>query len=100
MTTRVDTLEPLPAPEPERPSGRKLSPSEWLRENLFGSRLDTVLTIVFSVIVVWVAYRVGKFVLVDARWEIVERNITNLMVGSFPRDQLSRLWAAVNKDER
>ena len=95
MTTRVDTLEPLPAPEPERPSGRKLSPSEWLRENLFGSRLDTVLTIVFSVIVVWVAYRVGKFVLVDARWEIVERNITNLMVGSFPRDQLPRLWAAL-----
>ena len=89
MTTRVDTLEPLPAPDPERPPGRKLSPSEWLRENLFGSPLDTVLTVLFVVLLAWVAYRVGRFVFFDARWEIVERNITNLMVGSFPRDQLS-----------
>lgn len=79
----------------ERPPTRKLSPSEWARANLFGSRLDTVLTIVFTALLVWVVYRVGRFVLVDARWEIVERNITNLLVGSFPRDQLSRLWAAL-----
>jgi general L-amino acid transport system permease protein len=92
---RVDTLEPRPEPEPERPAERRLSPSEWLRENLFGSRLDTVLTIVFSVVVAWVVYRLGRFVLLDARWEIVERNITNLMVGGFPRDQLSRLWGAL-----
>ena len=31
----------------------------------------------------------------DARWEVVERNITNLMVGSYPRDELWRLWAAL-----
>ena len=79
----------------ERPSIRKLSPSEWVRANLFGSRLDTILTIVFSVLLLWAVYRIGRFVLVDARWEIVERNITNLVVGSFPRDQISRLWAAL-----
>ena len=79
----------------ERPPSRKLSPSEWVRANLFGSRLDTVLTVVFSVVVLWAVYRIGRFVLVDARWEIVERNITNLVVGSFPRDQISRLWAAL-----
>ena len=74
---------------------RKLSPSEWVRANLFGSRLDTILTVVFSLLVLWAVYRIGRFVLVDARWEIVERNITNLVVGSFPRDQISRLWAAL-----
>lgn len=79
----------------ERPPTPKLSPSEWARANLFGSRLDTVLTIVFTALLLWVVYRVGRFVLVDARWEVVERNITNLLVGSFPRDQLSRLWAAL-----
>ena len=31
----------------------------------------------------------------DARWEVVERNITNLMVGGYPRDELWRLWAAL-----
>jgi general L-amino acid transport system permease protein len=79
----------------ERPPTRRLSPSEWARANLFGSKLDTALTIVFSLVVLWVVYRLGRFVLVDARWEIVERNITNLLVGGFPRDQLSRLWAAL-----
>jgi general L-amino acid transport system permease protein len=95
MATRVDTLEPLPAPEPEGPPGRRLSAREWMRQNLFGSVLDTVLTVIFAVILAWIVYRVGKFVLADARWEIIERNITNLMVGSFPRDELWRLWAAL-----
>jgi general L-amino acid transport system permease protein len=91
----MDTLEPVPAPEPEGPPTRKLSPREWMRENLFGSALDTILTVFFALLLVWVAYRVGTFVFVDARWEVVERNITNLMVGGFPRDELWRLWAAL-----
>lgn len=95
MATRVDTLEPLPAPEPEGPPGRQLSPREWMRQNLFGSVLDTVLTVIFALLLAWIAYRVGTFVLADARWEIIERNITNLMVGSFPRGELWRLWAAL-----
>jgi general L-amino acid transport system permease protein len=79
----------------ERPPTRRLTPGEWVRANLFGSRLDAVLTVGFTLLLAWVVYRLGRFVLVDARWEIVERNITNLLVGSFPRDQLSRLWVAL-----
>jgi general L-amino acid transport system permease protein len=93
MATRVDTLEPMP--EPERPPTRKLTPREWVRENLFGSTFDAILTVLFALLLAWVAYRVGKFVFFDARWEVVERNITNLMVGGFPRDELWRLWAAL-----
>ena len=95
MATRVDTLEPLPAPEPDRPPSRRLSPSEWARENLFGSKVDTMLTVVFALLLAWALYRVGKFVLVDARWEIIDRNITNLMVAGFPREELWRIWAAL-----
>ena len=93
MATRVDTLEPMP--EPERPPTRKLTPREWVRENLFGSTLDAILTVLFALLLAWVAYRLGRFVFVDARWEIVERNITNLMVGGFPRDELWRIWVAL-----
>jgi general L-amino acid transport system permease protein len=93
VATRVDTLEPMP--EPERPPTRKLTSREWVRENLFGSTLDAILTVLFGLLLAWVAYRVGKFVFVDARWEVVERNITNLMVGGYPRDELWRIWAAL-----
>lgn len=91
--TRIDTLEPIPIPE--RPPEEHLSPRDWARKNLFGSRLDTVLTIVFGLVVAWLVYRLGKFVFVDARWEIIERNITNLMVSRFPRDELWRVWGAL-----
>jgi general L-amino acid transport system permease protein len=95
VATQIDVLEPLPSPEPEGPPGRRLTPREWIRQNLFGGVLDSILTIVFGLLLAWVAYRVGKFVFVDARWEIIERNITNLMVGRYPRDELWRLWAAL-----
>jgi general L-amino acid transport system permease protein len=93
MVTRVDTLEPVPVPE--RPPERRLSPREWVRENLVATWFDTVMTIVFSLIVAWLVYRLGKFVFFDARWEIIERNITNLMVSRFPRDELWRVWGAL-----
>jgi general L-amino acid transport system permease protein len=95
VATRTDTLEPVPLPEPERPPEERLSPWEWVRKNLFGSVLDTILTIVFAAFLAWAAYRILKFVFVDARWEIVERNLTTLMVGSFPRGELWRVWAAL-----
>jgi general L-amino acid transport system permease protein len=93
MATRVDTLEPVPAPE--RPPERRLSPKEWVRENLVATWFDTVMTIVFALIIVWLVYRLGKFVFFDARWEIIDRNITNLMVSRFPRDELWRVWGAL-----
>jgi general L-amino acid transport system permease protein len=93
VTTQVDTLEPLPLPE--GPPERRLPPRQWVRENLFGSAFDSVLTVVFGLFLAWAAYRVGKFVFVDADWEIIERNLTTLMVGGFPRDELWRVWAAL-----
>jgi general L-amino acid transport system permease protein len=91
--TQVDALEPRPVPE--GPPGRRLPPRQWVRENLFGSAFDAVLTVVFAVFLAWAGYRIAKFVFVDADWEIVERNLTTLLVGSYPRDELWRIWAAL-----
>jgi general L-amino acid transport system permease protein len=91
--TQVDALEPLPVPE--GPPERRLPPRAWVRENLFGSVFDGVLTVVFGAFLAWAAYRAAKFVFVDADWEIVERNLTTLLVGSYPRDELWRIWAAL-----
>jgi general L-amino acid transport system permease protein len=91
--TQVDAVEPLPVPE--GPPGRRLPPRQWVRENLFGSAFDAVLTVVFALFLAWAGYRIAKFVFVDADWEIIERNLTTLLVGSYPRDELWRIWSAL-----
>jgi general L-amino acid transport system permease protein len=42
-----------------------------------------------------VGWRFLRFLLVTARWEIVERNLTLYVVGAFPREQLWRVWLAL-----
>ena len=86
--------EPIPVPETGPPLRRR-GVREWTRESLFRTWFDTVLTIVFGAILVWALYRVGRFVFVTGRWEIVDRNLTNLLVFRFPRDELWRVWAAL-----
>jgi general L-amino acid transport system permease protein len=93
--TRVDTFEPIPVPESEAPPIRRLGLREWLRQNLFSDRWNTLLTVVFAALAVWALYRVARFVFFDARWEIVERNLTNFMVFQFPRPELWRVWVAL-----
>jgi general L-amino acid transport system permease protein len=95
VATQIDTLEPVPLPEPEPSPERRLPPREWVRKNLFGSVLDSILTVVFAAFLTWAAYRILKFVFVDARWDIVEQNLTTLLVGSFPRGELWRVWTAL-----
>lgn len=77
-----------------RPSYAR-SPKEWVRENLFANRRDTLTTIVFGALIGWVAFRVARFVFSTAQWRIVRVNLTNFAVGFFPRDQIWRLWVAM-----
>jgi general L-amino acid transport system permease protein len=83
-------LQDAPAPPAHRVDARI-----WMRKNLFSSPFNTLLTLTFGPLVVLIGYQFLRFVLVTARWEVVERNLTLFMVGTFPRDQLWRLWLAM-----
>jgi len=87
--------EPIPVPERQGPPIRKIGARRWFRENLFSNRFNSALTVVMGLILAWAVYRIARFVLVDARWEIIERNLTNLMVFHFDRGELWRVWAAL-----
>jgi general L-amino acid transport system permease protein len=87
---------PTTAHEPETtPPQRRASPLQWVRTNLFSSVWNTLLTLVMAPLLAWATISFLRFLFVDARWEIVEVNLTNFMVGGFPRDQLWRLWIAL-----
>lgn len=71
----------------------------WVRKNLFGSIKDTILTVVFGVVLAYVAYRAVVYVFISGRWEVVaEGPLVVYMVGNrFGQSGLSytNVWAAI-----
>jgi len=88
-------IQPSPSSNDLQPPYTRTTPLSWALQNLFNNWHNTVFTLFFGVILSYAAYRGLRFFFVTARWEIVETNLTNLMVGQFPRNELERVWAAL-----
>lgn len=93
MITTSDAAIPVPD-EPRRPPTDSQSVWGWVRANLFNSVLNSILTVVFGALLAWLSYRAVRWTLVTAEWEIIQRNLTTLMIGRFDRAQLWRPWVA------
>lgn len=92
-TPRQESYLPAPEWEPEpSPPMRQVGAATWVRRELFSSWWNGLLTVLVAPLVLWAGYHLLRFLFVTGRWEIVEANLTNLMVGRFPRDAFERLW--------
>lgn len=89
----VSTTEHMPPPD--EPPVRTVSARDWVRQNLFNTWYNSLITIVLIPAIGYVVYSALRFVFVTGRWQIVEVNLTNFMVGLFPRDELWRPWVAM-----
>lgn len=87
MTT--DTMTPSRQPR-ARPG-----PGAWIRKNLFASAMDSLLTLVFGLLGLYLLARLLLFVFVNARWEIIDANLKLLLVGRWPPELLERIGVAV-----
>ena len=65
----------------------------WLRRNLFRTWWDSIMTVVFGYVGLWVIWTAIEFVFVTGRWEIIQVNLKLLLVGRFP-DELMWLVGA------
>jgi len=63
----------------------------WLRKNLFKTWCDSLMTIFGVGIIFFVLKPIIKWSSV-ARWDVIVANLRILLVGSYPKDQLWRLW--------
>jgi len=72
-----------------------LGPSTWLRENLFNSWYNAVLTVVLALILGWLAIRVGEWATTTARWGVVTANLRLFLIGLYPADQAGRVWLSL-----
>ncbi len=85
MTAGTTVIAP-----PKRPSAVK-----WLRRNLFSSLGNTLLTVVSVVVIVFVLRSLLRFVFVQADWSPVVQNLRLYAVGTYPIEEMWRVWAIV-----
>jgi general L-amino acid transport system permease protein len=67
----------------------------WVRHNLFRTRRDAVLTIVFGLLALWLLYKTLRFIFVTGRWTIIEVNLQLLMIGRYPEAHVLRLAVTI-----
>jgi len=82
------------AKEQLRPPIERIPVFRWLKENLFSSWLNTILTIVSTVLIVIAVFGLLRWAL-GARWEVIPANLKLLLVGTYPAEHLWRVWATV-----
>lgn len=90
MSTVDPELLPV-APTPSAPADAAVDALTWVRRNLFRTPVDAIITIVATLVVGYVLFRIGRFVLVSGRWTIVRVNLKLFMVGRYPTNHLWRV---------
>ncbi len=76
-----------------QPPIRRVTPAQWLRDNLFDSLFNTCLTIVSLAIVVAIVWGFLQWALSDqTQWGVISANFKLFASGTYPSDQLWRVW--------
>ena len=94
MTAIDPEIMPVAPVEESRPTTVD-GPWDWARRNLFRGPVDIVITIVSTIVVAYVLYRLGRFVFVTGRWKIVRVNLRLFMVGRYPYSDYWRIVVSV-----
>ena len=68
---------------------------DWARDHLFNSRGNTILSIAGLALWAAFAFLIIKFVFFDANWGLIALNRRLFFVGSYPSDELWRIWIPV-----
>lgn len=65
-------------------------PLRWIRRNLFRNVGDSVISVVFGALSLWVLWHLARFVFVTGDWAVVRANLSLFLLGSGWEDD--QLW--------
>jgi len=81
--------------EPMAPPRSSVGVADWLKENLFSTWYNVLLTFASLGLIYVILRGLLSWALTRARWEVVTANLTLFLIGPFPRNQVWRVWACV-----
>jgi general L-amino acid transport system permease protein len=87
-TTEVEVQE-------VKPPVTVVGPLAWLRKNLFSTWYNVILTLLVAWLLFMIVRPMYEWATTQARWGVIEANLTLFMVGLYPREQLGRVWLAI-----
>jgi len=67
----------------------------WTRYNLFATPVSGLLSVVTIPLTLYIAFSAAHWVFFIAHWSVVSDNLTVLLLGTFPREQIWRAIVAV-----
>ncbi len=67
-------------------------PVGWLRDNLFNSWFNTILTCVALLFLYFVFKGLLTWAFTEAEWAVIPANLQLFIIGTYPRDQVYRIW--------
>lgn len=78
-----------------KPPVLSVGPLAWVRKNLFGTWYNILLTLLG----LWMLYALLKpavqWATTEARWGVIQANLTLFMIGTYPREQIGRVWLSI-----
>jgi general L-amino acid transport system permease protein len=86
----VRTAPPLPVAPPMA----TLGPLRWIRDNLFSSVFNSVLTVLVIALLAWIIPPLAKFLVIDAVWSGTDREAC---LASEARPEVGACWAFVRE---
>ena len=78
-----------------QPPPLSVGPIAWLRKNLFSTWYNVLLTFLALGLLYALLRPAIQWSMTEARWGVIEANLTLFMIGQYPREQLWRIWLTI-----
>jgi general L-amino acid transport system permease protein len=78
-----------------RPPVTVVGPWAWLRKNLFSTWYNVALTLLALWLLFIILRPAYEWATTQARWGVIEANLTLFMIGLYPREQIGRIWLTI-----
>ncbi len=75
-----------------KPPTNAKGPVGWLRENLFNTWYNAILTCVALLFLYFVFKGILTWAFTEAEWNVIPANLQLFAIGPYPRDQVYRIW--------